>query len=122
MKSVEEYFYLYYDLKDEMIRLSKEGNDIRKAFITKIYCVPKSEVKSNYNDLKKITKLPSKKQFGDLAYSRLKERFHNAEDIMIREAKFNQEVFFVVAYIDWKKVSFTVNSTALLFHLIKKCL
>lgn len=49
MKSVEEYFYLYYDLKDEMIRLSKEGNDIRKAFITKIYCVPKSEVKSNYN-------------------------------------------------------------------------
>lgn len=43
MKSVEEYFYLYYDLKDEMIRLSKEGNDIRKAFITKIYCVPKSE-------------------------------------------------------------------------------
>lgn len=39
MESVEEYFYLYYDLKDEMIRLSKEGNDIRKAFITKIYCV-----------------------------------------------------------------------------------
>lgn len=54
MKSVEEYFSLYDDLKDEMIRLSKEGNDIRKAFITKIYCVPKSEVKSNYNDLKKI--------------------------------------------------------------------
>lgn len=49
-------------------------------------------------------------------------RFPNAEDIMIREAKFNQEVFFVVAYIDWKKVSFTVNSTALLFHLIKKYL
>ena len=72
--------------------------------------------------LKKITKLPSKKQFGDLAYSWLKERFPNAEDIMIREAKFNQEVFFVVAYIDWKKVSFTVNSTALLFHLIKKYL
>jgi hypothetical protein len=57
-----------------------------------------------------------------LAYSWLKERFPNAEDIMIREAKFNQEVFFVVAYIDWKKVSFTVNSTALLFHLIKKYL
>ena len=57
MKSVEEYFYLYYDLKDEMIRLSKEGNDIRKAFITKIYCVPKSEVKSNYNDLKKIVRV-----------------------------------------------------------------
>lgn len=72
--------------------------------------------------LKKITKLPSKKQFGDLAYSWLKERFPNAEDIMIRESKFNQEVFFVVAYIDWKKVSFTVNSTALLFHLIKKYL
>lgn len=53
MKSVEEYFYLYYDLKDEMIRLSKDGNDIRKAFITKIYCVPKNEVKSNYNDVKK---------------------------------------------------------------------
>lgn len=44
MKSVEEYFSLHYDLKNEMIRLSKEGNDIRKAFITKIYCVPKSEV------------------------------------------------------------------------------
>lgn len=58
MKSVEEYFYLYYDyLEDEMIRLSKEGNDIRKAFITKIYCVPKSEVKSNYNDLKKIVRV-----------------------------------------------------------------
>ena len=57
MKSVEEYFYLYYDLKDEMIRLSKEGNDIRKAFITKIYCVPKSEVKSNYQDLKRIVKV-----------------------------------------------------------------
>lgn len=55
MKSVEEYFYLY--LKDEMIRLSKEGNDIRKAFITKIYCVPKSEVKSNYNDLKNIVRV-----------------------------------------------------------------
>lgn len=54
MKSVEEYFSLHYDLKNEMIRLSKEGNDIRKAFITKIYCVPKREVKSNYNDLKKI--------------------------------------------------------------------
>lgn len=40
-----------------MIRLSKEGNDIRKAFITKIYCVPKSEVKSNYNDLKKIVRV-----------------------------------------------------------------
>lgn len=26
------------------------------------------------------------------------------------------------AYNDWKKVSFTVNSTALLFHLIKKYL
>ena len=39
--------------------------------------------------LKKITKLSSKKQFGDLAYSWLKERFPNAEDIMIREAKFN---------------------------------
>ena len=57
MKSVEEYFYLYYDLKDEMIRLSKEGNDIMKAFITKIYCVPKSEVKSNYQDLKRIVKV-----------------------------------------------------------------
>nr|DAE00192.1 MAG TPA: hypothetical protein [Ackermannviridae sp. ctClB2] len=57
-----------------------------------------------------------------MAYSWLKERFPNAEDIVIREAKFNQEVFFVVAYIDWKKVSFTVNSTALLFHLIKKYL
>lgn len=57
MKSVEEYFYLYYDLEDEMIRLSKEGNDIRKAFITKIYYVPKSEVKSNYNDLKKIVRV-----------------------------------------------------------------
>ena len=57
MKSVEEYFYLYYDLKDEMIRLYKEGNDIRKAFITKIYCVPRSEVKSNYNDLKKIVRV-----------------------------------------------------------------
>lgn len=45
MKSVEEYFYLYYDLKGEIIRLSKEGNDIRKTFITKIYCVPKSEVR-----------------------------------------------------------------------------
>lgn len=72
--------------------------------------------------LKKITKFPSKKQWDDLAYSWLKERFPNAEDIMIREAKFNQEVFHVVAYIDWKKVSFTVNSTALLFHLIKKYL
>lgn len=72
--------------------------------------------------LKKITKFPSKKQWGDLAYSWLKERFPNAEDIMIREAKFNQEVFHVVAYIDWQKVSFTVNSTALLFHLIKKYL
>lgn len=57
MKSVEEYFYLYYDLEDEMIRLSKEGNNIRKAFITKIYCVPKSEVKSNYNDLKRIVRV-----------------------------------------------------------------
>lgn len=37
--------------------------------------------------LKKITKLPSKKQFGDLAYSWLKERFPNAEDIMIRETR-----------------------------------
>lgn len=54
MKSAEEYFSLHYDLKNEMIKLSKEGNDIRKAFITKIYCVPKSEVKSNYNDLKEI--------------------------------------------------------------------
>lgn len=41
MKSVEEYFSLHYDLKNEMIRLSKEGNDIRKAFITKIYSRPK---------------------------------------------------------------------------------
>lgn len=37
--------------------------------------------------LKKITKLPSKKQFGDLAYSWLKERFPNAEDIMNRETR-----------------------------------
>lgn len=72
--------------------------------------------------MKKITKFPSKKQWDDLAYSWLKERFPNAEDIMIREAKFNQGIFHVVAYIDWKKVSFTVNSTALLFHLIKKYL
>lgn len=73
--------------------------------------------------LKKITKFPSRKQWDDLAYSWLKERFPEAEDIMIREAKFNQEVFFVVAYLDWKeKVDFTVNSTALLFHLIKKYL
>lgn len=70
MKSVEEYFSLHYDLKNEMIRLSKEGNDIRKAFITKIYCVPKSEVKSNYNDLKEIGEFLNRMGFGQ----RLQER------------------------------------------------
>lgn len=61
--------------------------------------------------LKKITKFPSKKQWDDLAYSWLKERFPNAEDVMIREAKFNQEVFHVVAYIDWKKVRVRVDNS-----------
>lgn len=68
-------------------------------------------------------RFPSQKKWDDMAVSWLMEKFPTAKDIVIKKAHFHDELFHVIAYIDWKeKVDFTVNSTALLFHIIKKYL